>query len=65
MVGRLKSELSQAQDTIAKLQAIALVGLDGVVGGIQFWLWTFFSILWICEGCTFFGASWGLSGLSV
>lgn len=29
MVGRLKSELSQAQDTIAKLQAIASVGLDG------------------------------------
>ena len=30
MVGRLKSELSQAQDTIAKLQAIASVGFDGV-----------------------------------
>ena len=31
MVGRLKSDLSQAQDTIAKLQA-TLVGLDGGVG---------------------------------
>lgn len=35
MVGRLKSELSQAQDTIAKLQAIAVVGLDGVVGDVR------------------------------